>query len=158
MKILCVGDAYVTSQMMLEGVKPCLTEDDTIEVLFFGEENRTDMRDTVKAIESMKREEITVPQDLYDAISDCEVLIVHLCPVTRKLLGQAKKLKAILSCRGGVENIDVAAANEKNIIITTNPAHNANAVAEYTIGLLICETRNIQNENHNQNKPARRSK
>ena len=143
MKIVCVGDAYVTSQMMEEGVKPYLTADDTVDVLFFGEENRTDMRDTVKAIESMKRDIIPVPEELYTLVEDCDILIVHLCPVTRKLLERVKNLKAILSCRGGTENIDIDAANEKSIIVSTNPAHNANAVAEYTIGLIICETRNI---------------
>ncbi len=143
MKIICVGDAYVTSRMMEEGVAPYLTAEDTLDVLFFGEENRTDMRDTVKAIEAMKRDEIPVPEALYDKITDCDVLIVHLCPVTRRLLEKAGRLKAILSCRGGTENIDLDAANERRIIVTTNPAHNANAVAEYTIGLIICETRNI---------------
>lgn len=143
MKIVCIGDAYVTSAMMADGVRPYIDDGDTVDVLFFGEENRTDMRDTVKAIESMKRDSIPVPEDLYTLIEDCDVLIVHLCPVTRKLLERAKKLKAILSCRGGTENIDIEAATEKSIIVTTNPAHNANAVAEYTVGLIICETRNI---------------
>ena len=143
MKIVCVGDAYVTAKMMEEGVRPFLTADDTLDVLFFGEENRIDMRDTVKAIESMKRDIIPVPDELETLIEDCELLIVHLCPVTRRLIEKAGKLKAILSCRGGTENIDVEAATEKSIIVTTNPAHNANAVAEYTIGLIICETRNI---------------
>jgi len=143
MKIVCVGDAYVTDEMMVEGVRPFLSMEDTLDVLFFGEENRVDMRDTVKAIESMKRDIIPVPEKLETLIEDCELLIVHLCPVTRKLIEKASKLKAILSCRGGTENIDVEAATEKSIIVTTNPAHNANAVAEYTIGLIICETRNI---------------
>ena len=143
MKIVCVGDAYVTSEMMRSGVGPYLSEADTLEVLFFGEEDRTDMRDTVKAIESMKRDTIPVPDELYRAIRDCDVLLVHLCPVTKKLLDCAEHLKAILSCRGGVENIDVDAATKKGIMVTTDPAHNANAVAEYTIGLILCETRNI---------------
>lgn len=143
MKIVCVGDAYVTPQMMLEGVSPHILPGDSICALSFGEENRTDMRDTVKAIEAMKRDEISIPDELYATIEDCEVLIVHLCPVTRKLFERAKKLKAVLSCRGGTENIDIEAATEKGIIVATNPAHNANAVAEYTIGLIICETRNI---------------
>ena len=143
MKIVCVGDAYVTAEMMTEGVSPYLKDTDSLEVLFFGEENRTDMRDTVKAIETMKRDIIPVPKRLYETITDCDVLIVHLCPVTRILLEKAKCLKAILSCRGGTENIDVEAASGKGIIVATNPAHNANAVAEYTIGLIICETRNI---------------
>ncbi len=42
-----------------------------------------------------------------------------------------------------MENLDVEAATERGIIISNNPAHNANAVAEYTLGLILCETRNI---------------
>ena len=143
MKIVCVADAYVTRRMMEEGVTPYLKDEDSLSVLFFGETNRIDMRDTVKAIESMKYEQLDVPDELYDEITNCDVLIVHLCPITRLLIKRAKNLKAILSCRGGVENIDVVAATENGIMITTNPAHNANAVAEYTIGLILCETRNI---------------
>lgn len=143
MKILCVGDAYVTTAMMSEGVSPYLQNGDTLTVLFFGEENRIDMRDTVKAIEAMKRDEIAVPAEMEKEIADTDVLIVHLCPVTGAMLRKAPKLRAILSCRGGSENIDVKAATERNIVVTTNPAHNANAVAEYTIGLILCETRNI---------------
>ena len=143
MKIICVGDAYVTAEMMREGITPYLQPEDTLKVLFFGEENRTDMRDTVKAIESMQRDTIPIPEELYSEVEDCDILIVHLCPVTRKLLEKAKHLQAILLCRGGTENVDLEAANERSIIVTSNPAHNANAVAEYTIGLIICETRNI---------------
>lgn len=143
MKIVCVGDAYITSEMMEMGVRPYIGSDDELHVLFFGENCRTEMRDTVKAIEAMKRDDIPVPLQLTKEISDCDVLIVHLCPVTRSLIDRAKKLKAILSCRGGVENIDVNAASERGIMVTTNPAHNANAVAEYTVGLILCETRNI---------------
>lgn len=143
MKLICVGDAYVTLEMMEQGIRPYLAEGDELVSFFFGEENRTDMRDTVKAIEAYKRDSIPVPDGLEDALADCDVLVVHLCPVTGKMLEKAKKLKAVLSCRGGSENIDVRAATEKGIMVTTDPAHNANAVAEYTIGLILCETRNI---------------
>ncbi len=143
MKIVCVGDSYVTSEMMEKGVKPFLKPKDELRVLFFGHTDRSKMRDVVKAIESMKRDEIPIPVELDSEIIDCDILIVHLCPVTSALLSKANKLKAILSCRGGLENIDVDAASAKGIVVTSNPAHNANAVAEYTIGLILCETRNI---------------
>ena len=143
MKIICVGDAYVTLDMLKNGVEPYIKHDDEIKYFFFGEENRVDMRDTVKAIEAMKCDEIAIPNELYQEITDADLLIVHLCPVTKALLKCAKKLKAIMSCRGGNENIDVQFATEMGIIVSTNPAHNANAVAEYTVGLILCETRNI---------------
>lgn len=143
MKIVCVGDAYVTCQMMSSAVKPFLSDDDSMSVLFFGEESRTDMRGVVKAIELMKRDIIRVPDELMLEIKDCDVLLVHLCPVTKKMINLAPRLKAILSCRGGAENIDVDEASRRKIIVATNPAHNANAVAEYAIGMILCETRNI---------------
>lgn len=143
MKVVCVGDAYITDDMMLNGVRPFLGENDSIEVFFFGNPDKTSMRDVAKAIEAGKREEIAIPDGLMDAVSDAELLIVHLCPVNRDLIENAPKLKAVMSCRGGLENLDVEAATEHNVIISNNPAHNANAVAEYTIGLILSETRNI---------------
>ena len=143
MKIICVGDAYITCEMMKMGIEPYLTDRDVAEYYFFGELDRVDMRDTVKAIEAMKRDSIKIPEQLYSSIADCDLLIVHLCPVTKALLANAGQLKAILLCRGGTENVDLEAATEKGIIVSNNPAHNANAVAEYTIGMILCETRNI---------------
>lgn len=143
MKVVCVGDAYITDDMMLNGVRPFLGENDSIEVFFFGNPDKTSMRDVAKAIEAGKREEIAIPDGLMDAVSEAELLIVHLCPVNRDLIENAPKLKAVMSCRGGLENLDVEAATEHNVIISNNPAHNANAVAEYTIGLILSETRNI---------------
>jgi D-3-phosphoglycerate dehydrogenase len=59
----------------------------------------------------------------------------------------AKKLKLVLSNRGGTENIDVETATKRGIPVLCNPAHNANAVAEMTVGLMIAETRNIARNN-----------
>ena len=143
MKVVCVGDAYITPCMMREGVSPFLKARDELEVLFFGEEDREQMRQTVRLLETGHRDRLPLPSGLLDAVQDAELLIVHLCPVTKPLLNAAPKLKAVLSCRGGQENLDVEAATERGIIVSTNPAHNANAVAEYTLGLILCETRNI---------------
>ena len=147
MKVVCVGDAYITPEMMESGVRPALKSGDTLEILFFGEKDRRDMRDMVKAIEAGKREEIGMPEGLKEAVHDAEVLIVHLCPVNRDLFPCAPNLKAIMSCRGGLENIDIDAASEAGVIVSNNPAHNANGVAEFTIGLILSETRNISRSN-----------
>lgn len=147
MKVVCVGDAYITDEMMMNGVSPYLGQDDKIEVFFFGDRDKTIMRDVAKSIENGNREDFAIPEGLSEAVRDAELLIVHLCPVTRKLIEGATQLKAIMSCRGGLENIDVQAATERKVIVSNNPAHNANAVAEYTIGLILSETRNISRSN-----------
>lgn len=147
MKVVCVGDAYITDEMMYNGVKPYLSEDDSIEVFFFGDRDKTVMRDVAKSIENGNRDAFAIPEELSEAVKDAELLIVHLCPVTRSLIEAARQLKAIMSCRGGLENIDVPAATDHKVIVSNNPAHNANAVAEYTIGLILSETRNISRSN-----------
>lgn len=143
MKIVCVGDAFITPDMMREGVAPFLKAEDSLEVLFWGQEDREAMRETARLLETGHRDSLPIPALLPEAVKDADLLIVHLCPVTGSLLDNAPRLKAVLSCRGGMENLDVEAATERGIIISNNPAHNANAVAEYTLGLILCETRNI---------------
>ena len=143
MKIVCVGDAFITPDMMREGVAPFLKAEDSLEVLFWGQEDREAMRETARLLETGHRDSLPIPALLPEAVKDADLLIVHLCPVTGSLLDNAPRLKAVLSCRGGMENLDVEAATERGSIISNNPAHNANAVAEYTLGLILCETRNI---------------
>lgn len=147
MKVVCVGDTFVTEEMMNDGVRPYLGDGDSIETFFFGERDKTAMRDIAKAIETGHRKDFAVPEGLFEAVADAELLIVHLCPVNRDLIENAPKLKAIMSCRGGQENLDVRAATEHRVAVSNNPAHNANAVAEFTIGLILSETRNIARSN-----------
>lgn len=143
MKCLAIGDIFVTTEMMrsaFEKYEDLFTE---CKYLFFGKKNRKAMRDTVKLIELGGRDECALPKGYLEAVEEAEVLMVHLCPITEEVLNRAKKLKYILCNRGGVENVDVEAASARKIKVLTNPAHNANAVAEFTIGVMFSEMRNI---------------
>ena len=143
MKCVCVGDVFITPEMMRTAVEkfPALAKCD--EYLFFGFNNRKSMRDTVKAIERGDRDRIELPVGYLEAVADAELVMVHLCPVTRKVIEAAPKLKYILCNRGGIENVDVDFAKERGIAVINNPAHNANACAEFVIGQILCETRNL---------------
>ncbi len=143
MKCLAVGDVFITPDMMRVGFDKYEQFFPDVQYLYFGRKSRKLMRETVKLIESGGREQCALPEGYLKAVEDVEVLMVHLCPVTEEIIRRAKKLKYILCNRGGVENIDVAAASECKVKVLTNPAHNANAVAELTIGLIFNETRNI---------------
>lgn len=142
MKAIAVSDAFVTEQDYRNAFEryPDL---ELLPIPFFGLPNRQQMRDVIHTIERGGPEAMEPPAQLYDLIGEAEVLMVHLCPVPRKLLEKAPKLRYILTNRGGIENIDVAAATELGIEVLSNPAHNANAVAEYTVALMLAETRNI---------------
>lgn len=143
MKIVCIADVYINEKMMLDGVRSFLKEGDSVLTFFFGLPDRKMMFNTLRFIEQGKLDQVVTPDGLEEACEDADLIIVHLCPIRRSLLERAKKLQAVLSCRGGLENIEVDAASELGIIVSNNPAHNANAVAEFTVGMILCETRNI---------------
>tara|TARA_Y100000590_G_scaffold278509_1_gene312650 strand:+ start:4268 stop:5203 length:936 start_codon:yes stop_codon:yes gene_type:complete len=63
--------------------------------------------------------------------------------VTKKIILAAKKLKAIARAGAGVDNIDVPAAKEKNIIVMNTPGGNSNATAEHAFALIMSLLRKI---------------
>lgn len=142
MKLTAVADVFIQGQDYREGVAQ-YPEFSLIGTPFFGVNDRVQMRETVRLIETGGPTACAPPAELSALIEETEVLMVHLCPVSEGLLERAKKLKLILTNRGGTENIDLAAASARGIPVLSNPAHNANAVAEYTVGLILAETRNI---------------
>ena len=144
MKCVAIGDIFITPEMMKSGIENYLDLSfDKIEYFYFGLNSRPEMRHVVKVIETGGFETLELPEGLLEAVEDADVIMCHLCPITKTLLGRAKKLKLVLCNRGGHENIDVAACTERNVGVIMNPSHNANAVAEFTIGLMLNETRNI---------------
>ena len=144
MKCVAIGDIFITPDMMRTGIERFAgLVFDSLETFYFGLDSRSEMRHVVKVIETGGFETVSLPDGLYKAVEDADVLMCHLCPVTKALLAHAKRLKLVLCNRGGHENIDLDACTERNIGVIMNPSHNANAVAEFTVGLMLNETRNI---------------
>lgn len=143
MKCVAVGDVFITPEMMQSAFEKFSDRYDICNYHFFGSMNRKQMRDVVKIIEKGDGHTLELPDGLEKDLEDADVLMIHLCPITTHIIEKAKKLKLILCNRGGTENINIATATKNNIRVLSNPAHNANAVAEFTIGLMLCESRNI---------------
>ncbi|MBQ6373832.1 MAG: 2-hydroxyacid dehydrogenase [Clostridia bacterium] len=76
-------------------------------------------------------------------VKDAEVLMTHMYCVPNEVFDAAPKLKYVVSCRGGLENIDLDAAREYGVTVLHCPAHNAYAVAEMAIALMMVESRNL---------------
>ncbi len=150
MKILAVADAFMKEEYYLR----CFEKFPELEptIIFWGEREREDMRTKVHDMERNGPYTLEPPEELEDIIGSYDLLMVHLCPLPERVLAKGKKLRAILSNRGGLENIDVAAATKYRIPVLNNPAHNANSVAELTIGLMLAETRNIARTHANMVK------
>lgn len=141
MKFLAIADHFVRKEHYEELFANF--PEHILTTVFYGEEDRIVMRDMFREVEANGPDAVEIPQAVYDEAVDADVIITHLCPVPAKLIAKCTKLRAILTNRGGLENVAVKAATERNIPVLNNPAHNANAVAEFTVGLMIVEARNI---------------
>lgn len=84
------------------------------------------------------------PKDIKKAIADADVLIVRSATkVTKELLEGAKRLRIVARAGVGLDNVDVPACEAKKIKVINTPGASTNAVAELTVGLIICLLRNV---------------
>lgn len=83
-------------------------------------------------------------EELIKIISSYEGLIVRSATkVTPDVIEAALKLKVIGRAGIGVDNIDVAAAGKKGIIVMNTPEGNIITTAEHTMALMLSMSRNI---------------
>jgi len=64
-------------------------------------------------------------------------------PVTADVLNAAPDLKVVANIAVGYDNVDVAAARARGIVVTNTPDVLTNAVAEFTWALILAVTRRI---------------
>jgi len=147
MKCLAIGDMFIPSVHFDETLNNCGLFKEYKSLSWKEEQGKKEARDTIRKIETLGFRAFSPTDEIMEAVKEVEVLAIHLCPVDAALIEKAKNLKYILTCRGGVENIDVATAKARGITIINCPGHNAYAVAEMTIGLILCEMRNITRSN-----------
>lgn len=89
------------------------------------------------------KEYMGTPEMVLDHLQDAQVLVTHLAPVSVGVLKAAPNLKLVGVSRGGPVNIAMDEARERGVLVVNTPGRNASAVAEFTIGAIIAETRNI---------------
>ncbi len=74
-------------------------------------------------------------------------LIAGLEPLNRRVLDGAKNLKAVARVGIGIANVDLEAAGEFGVKVSNTPDGPIGAVAEMTIGALLCLARRIPEMN-----------
>lgn len=84
------------------------------------------------------------PDDVTGFIADAEIFVTHLAPISAGMLERLPNLRLIAVSRGGPVNIDMAAARDRGITVVNTPGRNSTAVAEFTIGAILAETRLIR--------------
>lgn len=84
------------------------------------------------------------PDELVDVVGAYDGLVVRgTTEVTSEVIEAATALRGIARVGFAVDNIDVAAASERGILVVHSPGARTQAVAELTIGLMLAVLRQI---------------
>lgn len=87
--------------------------------------------------------------DMLEVIHEYEGIVMRShTPVKAELLDRAKKLIFIAKAGSGTDNIDEDECKKRGIAIINAPEGNRDAVAEFTVGVLLSLARNICNANN----------
>ncbi|WP_330998231.1 2-hydroxyacid dehydrogenase [Pectinatus frisingensis] len=145
--VIVVGDVFVSIDNMKKSLERLQIPIKNVKSVFWGTDSKDDFQKNISIIEKNGPESVPYPKELEKMICDADILFTHFCPIPRNIIEKGKKLKLIGTCRGGLEHIDVAAATENNIPVV-HVIRNAEPVADFTLGLILAETRNIARAHH----------
>lgn len=82
--------------------------------------------------------------DLLGAVADVHALIIRSgVAADAELLDAANELRAIARAGVGVDNVDLAAATARGVVVMNTPGGNTISTAEYTFGLMLALARHI---------------
>ncbi len=140
MKVAILGDRFITNEVLQTALEKAfegsgigfeyvyLTDDWPVEPVQETEE---------------VREFVGSEEEVATTVVEAEIILTHTAPITRQVLEAAKKLKVVAAARGGPVNINWPACTERGIPVLYAPGRNSGAVAEFTVGLILAETRSI---------------
>ncbi len=107
----------------------------------------------IEKLESLPNTFVTVltglsEDELVEEIKDYDALLVRSqTKVTERVIGAAARLQVIGRAGVGVDNIDVAAATRRGILVINAPDGNTISAAEHTFAMLISMSRHIPRAN-----------
>ena len=143
MKIIIACDYYVRPEMFSDYNT---IEENGNEIIFYDNEliqTIDQFSETMLKTEQGGPESVDAGQGFVDACKDVDIIITHLTPVNKAVIDNAKNLKYVGIMRGGVDNVNVGYLKEKGIKSSNAPWRSSYAVADFAIGMMISECKNI---------------
>ncbi|MFJ6699422.1 NAD(P)-dependent oxidoreductase [Streptomyces sp. NPDC091272] len=83
------------------------------------------------------------PEELVSALAGIDAALVANEPLTAEVLARVPRLRVVVRTGVGYDSIDIEAAGRLGVSVSNLPGINANAVAEYTLGLLLASARRL---------------
>lgn len=148
MKLVGIGDLFIPASYIEKGFAPLREKGHLVEVMDWPLKSFDELQNYNLLVETQGCQTLQPPQCVFELCADADVIVTQFCTVTRELVDACPKLKAIGVLRGGIENVCSEYAREKGIEVFNAPGRNAEAVSDFTVGMIICEARNIARGHH----------
>jgi D-3-phosphoglycerate dehydrogenase len=145
MKLTGIGDLFIPPRFIETGMN---FQNIAARTVMWETEGFDGLQKLNLLIEKEGSEAYDVPDYILDVAADADILITQFCPVSKKTIDLCGNLKIIGVLRSGYENINVPYATDKGILVLNTPGRNADSVADFTIGAIIAECRNIARGHH----------
>lgn len=143
MKLVGIGDLFIPKEYIEAGFKSFEGFGVEVKTIDWQLKDFDELQGINLLVEKGGSESYEPPQYIFDACKDADIIITQFCTITKKLIDNCPKLKIIGVLRAGIENVKLSYASEKDILVFNTPGRNADAVADFTVGLLLAECRNI---------------
>jgi len=82
-------------------------------------------------------EKYTAKQELIDACSKAEAVIIRSDIIDKEVIENSKNLKIVVRAGAGYDNVDLKSATEHGVVVMNTPGQNSNAVAELAFGMML---------------------
>ncbi|MFV1134714.1 oxidoreductase, partial [Klebsiella pneumoniae] len=137
MKCLAIADLFINAAMMESGLKALRDNGIEVEVREWSHDSVEKLQEDNLRVEQEGAEAVALPEALLQGTDDIDILI------TTAVFDKLPKLKYVGVLRGGVENVNLQVANARGVEVMNTPGRNARSVAEFTVGMILAEMRNI---------------
>lgn len=143
-KIAIIGDRFMLPEMFRSGIEDVC--DGVLDIRTLQQPWPDVPMEHGYAVEGMDglKEYMGSADGIVEFIDDAEILVTHLAPLSRGMFERLPHLRFVAVSRGGPVNIDLRAAREHGVLVVNTPGRNASAVAEFTLGAILAETRLIR--------------
>lgn len=147
MKLLCIIEKKIPA--LREPILRFARQFTGVQVIesLWDDPNEADITAVIRRIQKNGPNDELIPAG-FSEHKDAELLAGSFCPFSAQGLDVFENLHVIGVIRAGLENIDVAAASERGIAVVNANGRNADAVSDFTIGMMLSEARNIARAHH----------
>ena len=146
-RVLAIGDKFISSEVYLNTfnkIKSTLPAGQEMELrLIEWDLDKANQHRLQQIMEWEGANAVDAPQEILDALTDVDAIVMHFAPIGKAVIEAATNLKLIVAARAGLENVDVETATAQGVAVSGIVGRNAAAVAELAIGLMLSECRNI---------------